>query len=213
MPLDLSLYLVTDYRISWEASLQCIRNGIEGGVTAVQLREKGKPVEEVRKNALALKHLLDPLGVPLIINDFLEVTRDVEAAGVHLGGADVTVKEARKFLGPDFRIGISVSSLSEMNEAPIDLCDYISASPVFPSFTKKDAAPPLGIEGLEEIRANCELPLVAIGGIHTGNAGLVCSTGVDGICVVSAIFQSEDPFLTASELKLASAHGMKEGVR
>lgn len=199
--MDLSLYLVTDRLLSrGRPTAEIVREAVAGGVTCVQLREKNCPESEFIEEAEKLLHLLRPLKVPLIINDNAEVAASVGAEGLHLGQQDMGIEEARKRLPESCVIGISAESLEDAVRAEEQGADYIGVSPVFATPTKTDTAPPLGLEGLRAIRAAVDIPLVAIGGIHAGNAGEVIRAGADGLAVVSAIVSADDPRQAAKEL-------------
>jgi thiamine-phosphate pyrophosphorylase len=202
-PLDLSLYLVTDQRISWDKCLIAVRQAILGGVTLVQLREKNKSKDEIKQRALDLLSVLNPMGIPLIINDHVDIAREVGAQGVHLGKEDYDVKHAKQLLGPDAIIGLSIETVRGFERSNFEFCDYVSASPVFPTATKENAAAPMGLGGLKRLRSACPIPLVAIGGIESKNADLISASGVDGICVVSSILCSPSPESAARSLREA----------
>ncbi len=200
-PLDLSLYLITDQRISWDKCLIAVRQAILGGVTLVQLREKNKSKDEIRQRARDLLSILRPFGIPLIINDHVDIAREVGAQGVHIGKQDCDVKEAREILGPDAMIGLSIETVRDFERSDFEFCDYVSASPVFPTATKENAAVPMGLEELKKLRSLCPIPLVAIGGINSNNAHLISALGIDGICVVSSILCSPYPESVARSLR------------
>lgn len=199
---DYSLYLVTDRTLSrGRATADIVREAVAGGVTCVQLREKGCPTHEFITEARLLKTLLHPIGIPLIINDRLDVALAVGADGVHLGQQDMDIADARRLAGPDFIIGISAESLADAVRAESQGADYIGISPVFATATKKDTATPLGLEGIRQIRAAVRLPLVGIGGITVENTAAVITAGADGIAVVSAIVAADCPQSATAALK------------
>lgn len=170
-----------------------IRLAALGGVTMVQLRNKGEP-GAVRELALTLIGLLRPLNVPLIINDDVDFAKEVDADGVHLGQSDRPPEEARRILGIDKIIGLSIETLEQLEQAnQLGCIDYIGASAVFPSQTKTDCKTIWGLEGLKKIVAMSKHPVVAIGGINTGNAQDVMKTGAAGVAVVSAIHDHHQP--------------------
>jgi thiamine-phosphate pyrophosphorylase len=200
--LDYSLYLVTDRGLSrGRSTYDIVRAAVAGGVTCVQLREKDCPTRTFIDEARLLKAILDPLGIPLIINDRLDVALAVGAAGVHLGQQDMDIIDARRLVGPELIIGISAESLEDALRAEAQGADYIGISPVFATATKNDTAVPLGLDGIRRIRAAVRLPLVAIGGITIDNAAAVMAAGADGIAVVSAIVTAVCPRSTAAALK------------
>jgi len=199
--IDVSLYLVTDRSLSrGRATVDIVREAVAGGVTCVQLREKNGSTQEFIKEAEKLHAFLKPLGVPLIINDNVEVARAVDAEGVHLGQTDMAISEARQQLPDSCLIGISAESLEDAIQAEKDGADYIGVSPVFATPTKTDTAPPLGLEGLRAIRAAVRVPLVGIGGIHCDNVQDVIRAGADGVAVVSAIVAADSPQQAAAAL-------------
>lgn len=199
---DLSLYLVTDSRHhDFQDFLETVRLAVEGGVTLVQLREKNAPKNEIFEKALALRQILKPRNVPLIIDDHVDIAKEVHADGVHLGKRDGDVKSARKVLGENAIIGWSIESVEEFERISLEGCDYFSASPVFVTATKGDIAKPLGIENLKILRKLCPLPLVAIGGINVQNIPALAQSGIDGIAVVSQIMFASEPKQSASLLK------------
>lgn len=200
----LLLQLVTDRSLSLGRSLvEVVREAVAGGVTCVQLREKDCSTREFLEEALLLKELLQPLGLPLIINDRVDIALAVGADGVHLGQSDLPILHARRLLGSDCLIGISAESLDNALEAEQQGADYIGISPVFSTPTKTDTAPALGLEGLRRIREQVRIPLVGIGGINLSNAGQVRDAGADGVAVVSAIMAAASPRQAAEAIRRA----------
>lgn len=198
---DLSLYLVTDRSLSGGRELEYIvGEAVRGGVTMVQLREKHCSSREFYRLAVQLKRCLAPWRVPLIINDRLDIALACDADGLHLGQSDLSCGIARKILGKNKIIGLSVENVMDVTEANREEVDYIGISPVFSTPTKVDTAPELGLEGIREIASMARCPSVAIGGINIRNAQSVIAAGADGISVVSAIMSAPDPHLAASEL-------------
>lgn len=199
---DLSLYLVTDRGSSrGRAAADIVREAVAGGVTCVQLRDKHSPTRELIAEARRLMALLRPAGIPLIINDRLDVALAVQADGVHPGQQDMDIADARLLAGPAMIIGISVESLADAVRAEHQGADYLGISPVFATPTKTDTAAPLGLEGVARIRRAVALPLVGIGGIKADNAAAVIAAGADGVAVVSAIVAADCPRTAAAELK------------
>jgi thiamine-phosphate diphosphorylase len=199
---DYSLYLVTDRALSrGRTTVDIVREAVGGGITCVQLREKDCPTREFIAEARLLKSLLNPAGIPLIINDRLDVALAVGADGVHLGQQDMDIADARRLVGPKIAIGISAESLEDAVRAEAQGADYIGISPVFATTTKEDTAAPLGLNGIRRIRAAVSLPLVGIGGITADNAAAVIAAGADGIAVVSAIIAADCPRSAAAALR------------
>ena len=200
--IDYSLYLVTDRTLSLgRSTVEVVRAAIRGGVSCVQLREKGCSTREFMDEARLLKALLAGTGVPLFINDRLDVALAVGADGVHLGQNDLAIADARRLVGNRMIIGISAESVADAVRAEAEGADYIGASPVFTTPTKTDTAPPLGLDGLRAIRRAVRLPLVAIGGIDADNAAQVLRAGADGLAVVSAIVSAPCPRTAAAGLR------------
>lgn len=198
---ELSLYLVTDSVLAGDRNMEdIVREAVEGGVTMVQLREKSLDTRSFIDRALRLKKLLAPYGVPLIINDRVDVALASDADGVHIGQSDMPYSMARAILGPDKIIGLSVENLDQVSEANGLDVDYIGVSPVFATPTKTDTAEPFGLDGLQRAVRMSVHPAVAIGGMNEGTAREVISTGVDGIAVVSAIVCAASPREASMEL-------------
>jgi thiamine-phosphate pyrophosphorylase len=201
-PIDWSLYLVTDRRLAGPRPLEdLVRAAVRGGVTAVQLREKECSTREFVELARRLKAILAPAGVPLIINDRVDVALAARADGVHIGQSDMDCGDARALLGPDAIVGLSVETGQQVGEAASLDADYLAVSPIFPTPTKTDTGAAWGIEGLASLRVASRHVLVAIGGITARNAAEVISAGADGIAVVSAICSAADPEAAARELR------------
>ncbi len=200
--IDYSLYLVTDRGLArGRSTLDIVRAAVDGGATVVQLREKDCSTREFIEQAMAIKNFLKDRGVPLIINDRVDVAQAVEADGVHLGQTDMPLGTAKRILGDSMIIGISAESLQDAVEAEKGGADYLGVSPIYATPTKTDTAPPLGLEGLREIRKAVRIPLVGIGGLNRDNAAEVIRSGADGVAVVSAIVAADDPQMAASDLR------------
>ncbi|MCU0560591.1 MAG: thiamine phosphate synthase [Desulfobacterales bacterium] len=199
--IDYSLYFVTDRGLSGgRATLDVVRAAVEGGVGCVQLREKACSTAEFIAQAAAIGGFLKSRGVPLFINDRLDVALAAGADGVHLGQKDMPLAMARAIAGRRLLIGVSAESVQDAVAAERGGADYVSASPIFATPTKTDTAPALGLEGLQAMRRRVNLPLIAIGGIHRGNAGEVIRGGADGVAVVSAIAAAAEPARAAQEI-------------
>lgn len=179
---------------------QIVLEAVAGGVTAVQLREKECSTREFVALARGLKKLLAPRGVPLLINDRVDVALAAGADGVHIGQSDMAYPDARALLGAQALIGLSVETPEQAAQAESLDCDYLGVGPIFPTATKSDAAAAWGLGRLAELRKTSRHRLVAIGGINTSNAALVASAGADGIAVVSAICSAPDARATAAHL-------------
>lgn len=197
----LKLYLVTDRPLSLGRPIEeIVSEAVAGGVTMVQLREKDCPTGEFVVLARRLKALLAPLGVPLVINDRVDVALAVDADGVHIGQSDMPYEDARRLLGRDKIIGLSVENFSDLERANSLDVDYVGISPVYGTPTKSDTAEPFGLEGLRRAVAMSAHPTVAIGGMNAQTIGEVMAAGTDGVAVVSAICSAPSPRKAAQEL-------------
>lgn len=200
-PFDLSLYLVTDRPLSGGRDMAWIvREAAAGGVTMVQLREKECSTAEFVQLARELKAALIPLGIPLIINDRVDVALAVDADGVHIGQSDMPYATARKLLGSDKIIGLSVETMDEVIAANALDVDYIGISPVYATPTKTDTLTPFGLDGVDEVMRCSRHRCVAIGGMNRDTVGEVIAHGVEGVAVVSAIVAAPSPREAAAEL-------------
>jgi thiamine-phosphate pyrophosphorylase len=204
-PDALRLYLVTDKSLMRGRPLaDVVAAAVQGGVSCVQLREKNLGTRDFLAQALLLKKLLAPLRVPLVINDRIDIALACGAEGVHLGQSDLPVDQARKLLPPEVFIGWSVESMDDVRQSaalPVDYLDYLGVSPVFATPTKTDTGLAWGLDGLARVRAATRLPLVAIGGIHAGNARQLLRAGADGLAVVSALCAADNPRAAAAGLR------------
>ena len=200
--INYSLYLVTDRGLArGRPTLEIVQAAVRGGVTCVQLREKDCSTLDFINQAFTIKDFLKARGVPLIINDRVDVALAIEADGVHLGQTDMPLDIAKKIIGDSMIIGISAESLEDAVEAEKGGADYLGVSPIYATPTKTDTAPALGLEGLRAIRKAVNLPLVGIGGLNRDNAAAVMENGGDGVAVVSAIVAADDPAAAADEIK------------
>jgi thiamine-phosphate pyrophosphorylase len=188
---------------------QVVRAAVEGGVTLVQLREKTLSQADFIQRARELKALLIPAGVPLIINDDLEVALASGADGLHLGQDDMAPAKARANLGPGAIIGVSVGTLKELAATNLAGCDYVGCGPVYATATKDDAGAAIGPQGLalvaREVRETAGLPSVAIGGISLERLPELKGSGAAGVALVSAIAGAPDPGEAARALRRAVA--------
>jgi len=204
MEIDYSVYLVTDRRIlQGRDLLDAVAEAIEGGVTLIQLREKEVSSREFYQIALKVKDLAHSRGVPLLINDRLDIALAVNADGLHIGQEDLPLKVARKLLGPDKIIGLSVSNLEDAVQGEKEGADYLGAGAVYPTTSKDVSESPIGPDGLKKIKDAVSIPVVGIGGINLFNIEEVKRTGVDGVAVISAIMGAPD--IKDAARKLADA--------
>ncbi|WP_050608073.1 thiamine phosphate synthase [Clostridium niameyense] len=201
MDINYGLYLITDRRFLKGRELKkVVEDAILGGVSIVQVREKDVSTREFYNVALEVKKVTDYYKIPIIINDRLDIAQAINAQGVHLGQKDMELSIARKILGQDKIIGISVGTVKEALEAEKKGANYLGIGTVFPTGSKKDIANLIGIDGLEEIKNNITTPSVAIGGINKDNFKEVMSTGVQGISVISAILKEDNVKKAAENL-------------
>ena len=190
---DYRLYFVTDPRLNKGYSvLEQVELALRGGVKIIQVREKELPLPEFIKLASEALKLTRAHDAFLIINDIVEAVNSVGADGIHLGQDDMPLKEARKIVGNDVIIGISVKSVDEAIQAERDGADYLAINGVFPTLTKEDLGYCPGLEGVTTICRSTHLPVVGIGGINLDNCCSVVEAGADGIAVVTAITMSDD---------------------
>ncbi len=190
---DYRLYLVTDSRLNkGYPVLEQVRLALQGGIRIIQLREKELPEKDFIKLASEAFKLTHAAGAFLIINDSVEVVRAAGADGLHLGQGDTPLTDARKILGDDIVIGVSVKTVEEAAQAEHDGADYVAVNGVFPTATKEDLGYLPGLEGLTKIRQATKLPVIGIGGINLQNCRSVIEAGANGIAVVTAITMSDD---------------------
>lgn len=195
------MYLVTDRGLAGDRDiLDIVTEAVKGGVTMVQLREKDTDTREFVDLAIRMKAVLRPYGVPLIINDRLDVALACDADGVHIGQSDMPYGIARKMLGPDKIIGLSVENMDELIEANELDVDYIGVSPVYSTATKTDTEEPFGLDGLRKAVQLSRHPNCGIGGMNARTAADVMACGTDGIAVVSAIVCAPDPCKASQDL-------------
>jgi thiamine-phosphate pyrophosphorylase len=145
------------------------------------------------EQARGLMSVLAGTGIPLLINDRVDVALAVGAHGVHIGQSDLSPRDARRLLGPQPLLGLSITCEDQLREEDLVLVDYLGVGPLYPTATKSDAAPALGTTGLRRIAQRTTLPIVGIGGINAENAPLVVAAGACGVAVVSAICSADDP--------------------
>ena len=191
---DLNLYLVTDVPERCRYGLlETVRRAVAGGVSVVQYRRDLEDHAAVLAEVLPLRDFLRSAGVPLIINNDVALAVEIGADGIHIGQSDMPVGEARAMIGPDMILGLTVANDAEMDAVDASLVDYVGCGPVFPTISKDDAPPALGVEKWGELAARCPVPICAIGGLDAERARAVRATGhCDGIAVVSAICAAED---------------------
>jgi thiamine-phosphate pyrophosphorylase len=211
MKIDLRLNAIVDPERSGGRDLaELARLCAAGGATLVQLRDKVSETRAMIEEARAIKKVLEPFGVPFVVNDRVDVALAAGAGGVHLGQDDMAAEDARRLLGPGAIIGLSVKNISEAEAAPIALIDYVGSGGVYGTLSKQQKNAPIGPEGLARIigvlrsRAQKEkkaLPVCGIAGIDASNAGAVIGAGADGVAVISALSLASDPAAAARGLR------------
>ncbi len=200
---DLSLYLVTDPEMTARRGVVAtVAAAVAGGVTIVQLRDKLGSARALAEAGRALLALLRPLGVPLLVNDRLDVAHAIGADGAHVGQDDLPPSEARILLGPQAIVGLSITAPHQLGTIDTSV-NYVGLGPLFPTDTKADAAPALGETGFAALRRQITLPVVAIGGITVENTPRTLAAGADGVAVISAICAAADPQAAAQALRHA----------
>lgn len=202
-PFPYSLYLViSEADCMGKNFLEVAEQAILGGADIIQLREKKDSTEAFLQKAMQLIEVTNKYGIPLIINDNITVTEQVNSAGIHVGNSDETPQNLRKRpLLRDKMIGYSIEYLEQINNEQTAVADYLGISPIFRTKTKTDTVTEWGLEGISQIRQLTEKPLVAIGNIHLENARSVINAGADCLAVVSEICSATNPQKAAYELK------------
>jgi len=199
-----TLCLIADAEaLSGREALPLVRQAVNGGVDLVQLRGKTWSGREFLDISLKLSRFLRPKKIPLIINDRVDIALACGADGVHLGQDDLPLQQARKILGKNRIIGISVSNAKEAEEAEREGADYVGLGPIFPTQSKQTPLSPLGIKGLRKVRRAIRIPILAIGGINARNSVGLLEAGADGIAVISAILGAPNIRAAAEALKKA----------
>ncbi len=183
-------YFITDSRLSRAGNINDVQQAVACGVGVVQYRNKNAQTREMFEEAVVLREICR--DVLFLINDRIDIALAIGADGVHLGQSDMPIGAARKILGPEKIIGLTVHNLAEALEAQRLGADYLGVSPIFKTSTKADAGRPAGIALIEEIRSHVSLPLVAIGGINHSNAIDVINAGADALCAISCVVAREN---------------------
>ena len=204
---DVRLNAIVDpERANGRSLADIARMVVAGGATLIQLRDKYGSTRRMIESARAIKAALAGTGVPLVINDRVDVALVAEADGVHVGQEDMGVEDARRLLGPKAIIGLSIKTVALANAAPIDLLDYVGVGGVYATTSKDNPNAPIGTAGLRDIVAAFRarkpgFPICGIAGIDAGNAADVIAAGADGVAVISALSMKDDPQAAAHELR------------
>jgi thiamine-phosphate pyrophosphorylase len=207
LAIDVRVYALVDpERVGGHALPALAAQLATGGATLFQLRDKHGASRAMVEEARAIKQSLAPFRIPLLINDRIDVALAAGADGVHVGQDDMAVEDARRLLGPQALIGLSIKTPAQAEAAPINLLDYVGIGGVFATTSKDNPDPPIGVEGLARIanvfrRRAPKLPLCAIAGIDASNAGSAIAAGVDGVAVISALSLAASPTDAARALR------------
>ena len=200
--MNYDLYIITDQRISHGKShLEVAEAALAGGATVIQFRDKEMKDSEAVVACREIYKLTKKKGVSFIVNDRVEIAKAVDADGVHLGQEDMSFSSARKILGKEKIIGISVETVEQALKAVEGGADYLGVGPIYPTASKPDAGKVLGIARLKEIRESVNIPIVAIGGINENNLEEVLRAGADGVAVISAVVSASDITEACRKLK------------
>lgn len=199
--LDTSLYFITDSTgFSEEEFLRRTEEALQGGVTLLQLREKNRTTREYLSLAEKVHVLTRRYGVPLLIDDRLDVAMAMDAEGVHLGQSDLPIHIARRILGPDKIVGATAKTVPQAAEAYGQGADYLGVGAIYPTTTKVKTV----LTSTDTLRDICKavpIPVNAIGGLNKTNIDVLCGIPIAGICVVSAIMKADDPRQAAVDLR------------
>lgn len=200
--MNYDLYIITDQRISHgKTHFEVAEAVLAGGATVLQFRDKEMDETEAIAVCRNINKLTKKKGIPFIINDRIEVAKVIGADGVHLGQKDAPFDFARKILGKDKIIGISVETVEQAIRATEGGADYLGVGPIYSTATKVDAGEPLGLARIREIKKAVNLPVVAIGGINENNLEEVLKVGADGVAIISAVVGAPDITQACRKLK------------
>ena len=198
--LDTTLYFITDSTgLSENEFTERIRSALRGGVTLLQIREKERSTKEYIHLAKTVHEITKEYGVPLIVDDRLDVAMACDAEGVHLGGDDMDISDARRIVGDDMIIGATAKTVERAQAAFRDGADYLGVGAIYPTSTKVKTVL-TSTETLREICKAVPIPVNAIGGLNKNNLDILRGTGISGICTVSAIMRADSPEMAAREL-------------
>ena len=186
------LYGITGEKFAnGKSNYQCVKEMIDGGIKIVQYREKDKTMREMIKEAIEISNLCKEKEVLFIVNDHIDLAILTDADGVHVGQDDMAPKDIRKLIGDNKIIGLSTHSIEQAQSAYKDInVDYIGVGPIFPTTTKDTK--PVGLEYLDYVSGNLDIPFVAIGGIKTSNIDKIISRNAHSICMVSEVVKNNN---------------------
>jgi len=199
---DYSLYVITDLHTAGDRdTVSLVQAAISGGATVVQLREKEASTRAQLALGWALQRITRQAGIPLIVNDRIDLALVLDAEGCHVGQEDLSADLARKLIGPDKILGVSAETVEQARDAEAAGADYLGVGDIFGTPSKPDAGPPIGLARLSEIVRSVSIPVVGIGGITPGNAASVIAAGAVGVAVISAVIGAPDPEAAARRLR------------
>lgn len=207
MTVDLRLYALIDpNRANGRDLASLTRLVADGGATLIQLRDKAGSTRQLIEEARAMGDALTGTKIPLLINDRVDVALAAEADGVHIGWDDISAADARLLLGRTAIIGLSIKTLQQAQDAPLQHLDYVCIGGVYETMSKDNPEPPIGAEGLHTIAAAIRkraplMPVGAIAGIDENNAAATIAAGADGVAIISALSMTDDPKSAARNMR------------
>jgi thiamine-phosphate pyrophosphorylase len=191
--LRLMLHVLTDRELSrGRSTLAVVEAALNGGATVIQLRDKTSSTRQLIEDGQALRELTRRRDALLIVNDRIDVALAIKADGVHVGQDDMPARIARRMIGPDRILGVSIGTSKEARAAIADGADYLGIGPIYTTRSKRDAGLPVGLNLLHELVHDHSIPLVAIGGINRANTREIVQSGATGIAVISAVVSADD---------------------
>jgi thiamine-phosphate pyrophosphorylase len=192
MPVDFKLYLITDRKQTKLTLPDAVRLALQGGVKAIQVREKDLPTRDLLELARELREITKKFGAKLFVNDRVDVALSADADGVHLGHQSMHPEAVRKIIGSDMLIGVSTHTIAEAKTAESAGADFLTFGPVFHTLSKAHFGAAVGLEYLKSAKKTIKIPVFGLGGINSGNARQVLKFGADGVSLISAIFAADD---------------------
>jgi len=211
LTIDFNLYLITDRKQAKLPLPDAVRLALQGGVRAIQVREKDLPVRELLALARDLRSLTNEFKAKLFINDRVDVAVAIASDGVHLGHESMPVDAVRKIVGSKMLIGVSTHNLGEAKKAEAGGADFVTFGPIFSTPSKIKYGAPTGIEALRAVKNAIRIPVFGLGGIKRENASDVLLTGADGIAMISAIISADDVAQAAHDMVREIARGGRHG--
>lgn len=207
--MNLKIYVVVSSELCrGRPAEEVVEAALKGGATVIQLREKNLPGKKLMELAQKYRRLTEQYGALFIVNDRLDMAQIANADGVHLGQDDIPALVARRLLGPDKIIGISVGDAAEARRAQEEGADYVGLGPFFPTGSKDDVGEPVGLDTLRKVKEAIDIPVVAIGGIKVEKVAALCAAGADGVAVISAVVSAPD--IKGATIRLVEAMQRKK---